>query len=78
VPTLRALLFPDERPEVFWTGYDVYDWQNLGFVSSGPEAEEVGFRFDTRVRGNGNGGHTYGSGLTPAQREAILEYLKTK
>jgi mono/diheme cytochrome c family protein len=77
VPTLRALLFPDERPEVFWTGYDVYDWKDLGFVSSGPAAERAGFRFDTRVRGNGNGGHTYGSELTPAQREAILEYLKT-
>jgi mono/diheme cytochrome c family protein len=78
VPTLRALLFPDERPTVFWTGYDVYDWKDLGFVSSGPAAEQAGFRFDTRVRGNGNEGHTYGTELTPAQREAILEYLKEK
>ena len=26
VPTLRALLFPEERPAVFYRGYDVYDW----------------------------------------------------
>jgi hypothetical protein len=78
VPTLRALLFPDERPAVFWTGYDVYDWKNVGFVSSGAEAERVGFRYDTRVRGNGNGGHMYGTDLPPAQRLALIEYLKTK
>ena len=30
VPTLRALLFPDERPAVFYRGYDVYDWTNVG------------------------------------------------
>ena len=40
VPTLRALLFPEERPRAFYRGYDVYDWQAVGFVSSGPEAEK--------------------------------------
>lgn len=78
VPSLRALLFPAERPTVFWTGDDVYDWQDVGFVSSGPEARRLGFRFDTRLPGNHNGGHLYGTELTPAHREAILEYLKTK
>ena len=56
----------------------MYDWQDVGFVSSGPEARRLGFRFDTRLPGNHNGGHLYGTELTPAQREAILEYLKTK
>jgi RoxA-like, cytochrome c-like len=32
VPNLHALLFPAERPEVFYTGYDVYDWKNVGFI----------------------------------------------
>jgi hypothetical protein len=77
VPTLRALLFPDERPTTFYRGYDVYDWTNVGFVSSGPEAETQGVRFDTALRGNGNGGHRYGATLTPRQREDLLEYLKT-
>jgi mono/diheme cytochrome c family protein len=78
VPTLRALLFPEERPTVFYRRYDVYDFDRVGFASSGPEAEATGFRYDTTVPGNGNGGHLYGTELPPAQREAIIEYLKTR
>ena len=77
VPTLRALLFPDERPRAFYRGYDVYDWQAVGFVSSGSEAEKGGVRFDTGLRGNGNGGHVYGRELAPADRETLIEFLKT-
>ena len=77
VPTLRALLWPEERPAVFYRGYDVYDWQKVGFVSEGPEAEKNGVRFDTSLRGNANTGHTYGRELSPADREALIEYLKT-
>ena len=59
VPTLRDLLNrPDQRPAVFWRGYDVYDFDNVGFVSNGAEAERAGFRFDTSVRGNSRQGHT--------------------
>ena len=77
VPTLRALLFPSERPEVFYRAYDVYDWASLGFVSSGPQAERDGVRFDTRLRGNSNAGHLYGAELEPDAKDALLEYLKT-
>jgi hypothetical protein len=78
VPTLRALLFPVERPKVFYIGYDVYDWKDVGFVSSGSAARREGWRYDTSVRGNGNEGHLYGTDLPPAQRLAIIEYLKTR
>jgi len=77
VPTLRALLFPDERPTVFYRGYDVYDWNNVGFVSSGPEAEASGVRFDTSLKGNRSAGHMYGVKLPPSERVALIEYLKT-
>ena len=77
VPTLRALLFPDERPRTFYRGYDVYDWQAVGFVSGGPEAERDGVQFDSTLRGNGNGGHLYGTDLAPADREALIEFMKT-
>jgi hypothetical protein len=78
VPTLRALLEPSEqRPAVFWRGYDVYDYANAGFVSSGADAEKVGFRFDTAAKGNGRAGHLYGTGLPPKDKENLLEYLKT-
>lgn len=78
VPSLRALLSPEERPTVFYRAYDVYDWENVGFVASGPEAEREGVRFDTWLTGNNNQGHTYGSTLTASQKNALLEFLKTK
>jgi hypothetical protein len=77
VPTLRALLFPEERPTTFYRGYDVYDFTNVGFVSSGPDAEQNGVRYDTTLKGNSNAGHVYGSTLSREARERLLEFLKT-
>jgi mono/diheme cytochrome c family protein len=77
VPTLRALMFPEERPSVFFRGYNVYDWDNGGFLSTGADAEKGGVRYETSLKGNGNGGHLYGTDLPAADREAIIEYLKT-
>ena len=79
VPTLRDLLAPPaERPVAFYRGYAVYDYENLGFVSSGAAAESSGFRFDTAKHGNGNQGHLYGTDLDERQIDALLEYLKTQ
>jgi hypothetical protein len=79
VPNLRALLEPPEtRPKIFFRGYDVYDPQNVGFVFAGPEAERAGFRFDTALPGNGNGGHLYGTELSSAEKRALIEFLKTQ
>ena len=78
VPTLRDLLNPPEqRPKQFHRGYDLYDRENVGFVTSGPEAERIGFLLDTRERGNGNGGHLWGTDLPDEDKLALLEYLKT-
>lgn len=78
VPDLRALLFPEERPATFYRAYDVYDWERVGFVASGPAAEREGVRFDTTERGNANTGHTYGADLPTSDKLALIEYLKTK
>ncbi len=81
VPSVRALLEPsDSRPVRFSIGYDVYDYDNLGFVTSGPEPAARGWTYDTTIRGNSNRGHEgaeYGTLLTRAQKDALLEYLKT-
>lgn len=78
VPTLRDLLEPPaKRPKVFYRGYDVYDQANVGFITQGKEAERVGSRIDVSQRGNGNQGHVYGTGLPPAEKNALIEYLKT-
>ena len=79
VPTLRDLLNPpEERPKVFYRGYDVYDFDNLGFISNGPEAERLGFKYDITERGNGNQGHEYGTSLSQQEKNDLLEFLKTQ
>jgi hypothetical protein len=82
VPNLRELLEPvAKRTPSFYRGNDVYDPQNVGFVSD--VAAQEGrhfFRFDTEKPGNGNGGHEgspYGTDLPAEQKRALLEYLKT-
>jgi hypothetical protein len=77
VPTLRALLFPDERPAQFYRAYDVFDFTRVGYESSTPEAEKLGSKYDTTVRGNSNAGHLYGTDLKPDEKLDLLEYLKT-
>lgn len=78
VPTLRDLLRPpSERPDTFYIGYDVIDFDDVGYVASGPDAEQHGILFDTSARGNGNQGHNYGTGLSDADKEALIEFMKT-
>lgn len=78
VPTLRDLLeLPEKRPTLFYRGYDVYDYANVGFVSAGADAAREGFEYSTRLKGNSNAGHLFGTRLTPAEKEALLEFLKT-
>jgi mono/diheme cytochrome c family protein len=78
VPDLQDLLQPPNlRSRVFYTGYDVYDFVRVGFVSRGAGAEQRGWRFDTSLPGNGNGGHQYGTDLSTSQKAALVEYLKT-
>ncbi len=78
VPTLRDLLQrPENRPKVFYRGHNVFDPKNVGFVSQGPEAQRIGFRYDVSQPGNSNNGHLWGSQLPDKDKEALLEYLKT-
>jgi len=78
VPTLRDLLRPaDQRPKVFWRGYDVYDQANVGFEAQSEGARRVGTKHDTALRGNGNVGHEFGTALPQPDKDALIEYLKT-
>jgi hypothetical protein len=78
VPSLADLLEPvAARPKQFWRGYDVLDPVRVGFVTSGPAAEREGTFLDTSRPGNSNAGHTYGTELPAASKQALLEYLKT-
>ncbi|MCG5508755.1 cytochrome c [Ectothiorhodospira lacustris] len=83
VPTLYHLLLPPEqRPTTFLRGSDIMDPERVGFVSPPCDPGEPDppgfFCFDTRLPGNGNGGHDYATAsLTAAQRAALLAYLRT-
>jgi hypothetical protein len=80
VPTLRDLLKqPRDRRKLFYRGCDVYDPDNVGFISDdASDACPRVFKFDTAERGNGNGGHVYGTDLNEAEKDQLLEYLKTQ
>jgi hypothetical protein len=85
VPTLYALLSPvEERPRNFYLGNREYDPMNVGYrIDEFPG----GSAFDTTKRGNSNSGHEFndaqgkvgviGRLLSPAERRALIEYLKT-
>ncbi len=79
VPNLRAMLQPPaRRPDKFYRGYDVFDPNDVGFVSD--VAEERGrafFEYDTSLPGNDNGGHEYGTDLGADDKDALVEYMKT-
>jgi len=78
VPSLADLLEPPEsRPKLFWRGYDVFDQERIGFITTGPEAERRGSRFDTAEAGNSNAGHLWGTTLSADEKKALIEYLKT-
>jgi len=78
VPYLGEILEPAEaRTQVFWSGYDLYDPDRVGFVSEGEDAERYGKRLDTSLPGNSNQGHLWGTDLPDEDKAALLEYLKT-
>jgi mono/diheme cytochrome c family protein len=80
VPTLKDLLAaPQDRPKRFYRGDDLYDPVNVGFRSDRRISADgrVLFDFVVATPGNDNGGHTYGVGLSDAEKKALLEYLKT-
>jgi len=85
VPNLYALLSPvEERPKKFYLGNREYDPVNVGYLV---DKFPGGFAFDTTIRGNSNAGHEFtdnpnkagviGRQLTPDERRALIEYLKT-
>lgn len=81
VPTLHDLLLPAaERPKSFRLGTRDYDFDKVGYkaMASGGSMYRVTDDSGQVVAGNSNAGHEYGVGaLTPADRRALLEYLKT-
>ena len=86
VPTLEALLDSTKRPRQWTRTFDSndYDQAAAGWKftvatpqSAEPDAMKRTHIYDTTKFGYGNQGHTYGDALSPEDRAAVLEYLKT-
>jgi hypothetical protein len=50
---------------------------DVGFITQRAEAEHVGTKFNVDERGSSNRGHEYGTNLGAAEKDALIEYLKT-
>ncbi|MFK8068339.1 MAG: di-heme-cytochrome C peroxidase, partial [Gammaproteobacteria bacterium] len=79
VPNLYELLLPaEERSTVFYLGDWEFDPTHVGYVATSGK-----FKFDTKLLGNSNAGHEYGTGMDGKLRLSenetweLLEYLKT-
>lgn len=84
VPTIEALLESSRRPKKWARSFDStdYDEKALGWRYTEPtvepqDPEERNRIYDTSRHGYSNQGHSYGDSLTPDERKAVLEYLKT-
>ena len=79
VPTLAQLLTPAaQRVQTFAVGPE-YDQVNIGLAAT---QTQFGYTFqatgcDDLDSGNSNCGHEYGTTLSPSDKAALLEYLKT-
>ena len=89
VPTLATLLKSSDRPARFYrpssTDFIYFDREKVGWKfeipMDQPEAskspEKARSLFDSSRFGLGNGGHTFGDGLSDIERRNVIEYLKT-
>lgn len=85
VPTLWHVLHPKARPALWKRAFTAYDRDRVGlsFETLDDPAKlpsETSARrqwFDTSKPGKSAAGHLFPDRLTPAQKRAVLEYLKT-
>ena len=75
IPTIYDLLLPAvQRPQQFYVGNIELDVKKVGHISSAAPNTSL---FDTRLPGNANTGHEYGTALSDEERWALVEYIKS-
>ncbi len=85
VPTLWHVLHPQQRPAVWRARFESYNTAQVGLRFESVERIPDGiddrwerrWYFDTRLPGNSGTGHDFPDELSAAERDAVLEYLKT-
>lgn len=86
VPTLWDLMHPASRPVVWKRTPDGYDSEKVGLevtrLEEVPKGDRADARiarryFDTRLPSKSAVGHTFPDALSEAEKQAVVEYLKT-
>ena len=82
VPTLAALLTPpSQRPVTFLRGGSKLDEQNGGFITNSCTQEsDIPSNltcYDTKIPGNSNSGHTWGTKLSQSEKQQLIACLLT-
>jgi len=87
VPTVAGVLASATRPRYWTRSFDSkdYDPAALGWLHTAldhghadePDPATRRQIYDTTQFGHGNAGHVFGDSLTPADRAAVIESLKT-
>jgi mono/diheme cytochrome c family protein len=72
----QLLVAADQREERFCTGPVEFDPVNVGYINEEP-CKVPWFAFDSKLTGNSNAGHNYGTSLAHNERMDLIEYLKT-
>jgi len=75
IPTLYDMLSKaEDRPSIFHVGNTEFDPDKVGFKS---EPAEHTTEYNTNRPGNRTTGHEFSTGLSEADKKALLEYLKS-
>src|SRR5688572_9587866 len=79
VPTLEAVLNSSIRPKYWSRSFEKpqYNYQNPGWIFSVHDQPTDRTIYNTTLPGYSNQGHYFGDDLSPQERKAIIEYLKT-
>ena len=79
VPNLETLLNSKARPQYWKRNFEkpTYDYEKIGWEYQQVEKPKDKTVYNTTLRGYSNQGHTFGDRLSPEERKAVIEYLKT-
>ena len=79
VPTINDVLNSSQRPGFWRRSFrsDDYDTEKVGWNYTLETTQQDQNTYNTKLKGYGNGGHTFGDDLSESEREAVIEYLKT-
>ncbi len=79
IPTLEDLLNSSQRPEYWERSKEPVDYDpvKVGWKYENKKGKAGKWTYDTNLPAYSNEGHYFGDKLSPGERKALIEYLKT-